>query len=718
MSATGTVTLADAGYLERVGLFGPGTPFTSFEEMEATLGTRTALAELAISSLKERGQFDAATLSYDGVGYDQVVHALTEREVEAYGELADIWRTLLLHIRDYEDRYEDIASEAEAGGMGSVKSRTQSAYYGANQRFWISYMMALQLRSTIPNAIEHVKAGDKVVFSLVNTNDASQDRAVARAKSEGKDVEEFPVDLSEPLLQFINRSFPTAMLQPNQNESGKPVMGPVVRGGIVVPDQNMLEVKNEMLRKVNDLDMPENPLNYIVQAFRDEGIEIAEVTGRKERYIWAENEDGEPERVTEDKLGKRQPKDIERFLDGDLRALVYSGKGATGRDYHSLPGQPRHHLYVVQVGWSPLKLEQSIGRVHRTGQSQPPMIYLARTNAPGEERVMSSAASRLKSMGATSSGSAEATGGGSLIADEIAEYMQEPIGKTAFYNMMARLYEGRHSETEGLIDVPDLEIERMDDDGNVVVDTGHLNFQEVVQLLDIPIDLESGQFTEKSLDKEMKTYLNRIMNIAIPYQHAISGVFFRELADLIAQAKEAGTLDRGAEVLNTTEAAVVRDTLLDTDSQSGAQTRMLELDVAYPVRKTKVNDLQRIIAHAPREGTGRFLRFITLPRGGLVAVFRSSSRIDGDQVIPRLKLTGVSTTSYASQGEPRVQNSKDEGTEFTEELQSRWETQETTTPDTTQGKVHLATGQLIQNWDRLSMRDSEATQVKRIYPTV
>ena len=99
MSATGTVTLQDAGYLERVGLFGVGTPFASFENMVSTLGTKTALGELAISSLKERGQFDAATLSYDGVDYDQVVHEMTDREVEAYGKIADIWRTLLLHIR-------------------------------------------------------------------------------------------------------------------------------------------------------------------------------------------------------------------------------------------------------------------------------------------------------------------------------------------------------------------------------------------------------------------------------------------------------------------------------------------------------------------------------------------------------------------------------------------------------------------------------------------
>ena len=569
-------------------------------------------------------------------------------------------------------------------------------------------MMAIQLRSTIPHAIERIKEGDKVVFSLVNTSDSSQDRAVAKARSEGKAVEEFPIDLSEPLLQFLNRSFPTNMLQPHQTESGKATMGPVVRGGVVVPDQEMLQIKEEMLRAVNDLDMPENPLNMIVQKFRDEGLQIAEVTGRKERFIWVENEEGESKRVSEGKLVTRQGKDIQRFLDGDLNALVYSGKGATGRDYHSLPGQPRHHLYVVQVGWSPLKLEQSIGRVHRTGQSQPPMIYLARTDAPGEVRVMSSAAARLKFMGATSSGSAEATGGGSLIDDELAEYMQDDMGKQAFTNILSRLFENRHSQEGGFIEVPEMEVESMDDDGNVVVDTERLNFARVTSLLDLPVSLQDGAFTQKSIDKPMKTYLNRIMNMPVPYQNAIADVFFRELADLVAQAREDGTLDRGAEVMNTTEAVVARNTVLDTDPQSGAQTRLMEIDVAIPVRKVRVQEMDRIIARAPREGTGQFMRFITLPNGNLVAMFRSSSQVEKDQVIRRIKMMGVDRTSYAVETEPRIRNAKNEGTEFTEELQARWQAQETETPDTTQDKAFLATGQLIQNWNRLSIRDSEA----------
>ena len=122
MSATGTISLADAGYLERVGLFGTGTPFNTFEAMYGALGGKTALEELAATSLKERGHFDARLLSYDGVEYDEIVHDMTDDQVEAYNQLSDIWRTIEMHFQNYIEQYDEIAKEAGAGSdIGSIK---------------------------------------------------------------------------------------------------------------------------------------------------------------------------------------------------------------------------------------------------------------------------------------------------------------------------------------------------------------------------------------------------------------------------------------------------------------------------------------------------------------------------------------------------------------------------------------------------------------------
>ena len=720
MSATGTVSLADAAYLERIGLFGIGTPFRTFEDMYGTLGNKTALEELAATSLKERGHFDARLLSYEGVEYDEIVHAMTPDQVEAYNRLSDIWRTVEMHFNNWIAQYAEIAKEADAGSdLGSRKGQFLGKFWGANQRFWINYMMSVKTQTVLPEAIKTLEGGEKVLFRILNTNQASQDRAVAAETDAGKDIEDFQINIAETLVNFIEGSFPTEVLTVSEDANGEPVMTPLTKVDdqgrrIVVQDQDMLEIKEELLRTINDLDVPAPAMDLIVQGLRDAGYDTAEISGRTERYVWIDDGKGGKKRVLEKGLQGKQEADLEKFLDGSLKAIVYTKKGEIGRDMHSMEGQPRHHLYVIQTGWNVASIEQAQGRPHRAGQSQAPFIHQTRTDLPAESRVTATAASRLKSMGATTRGSAEATGGRSLLGDGGEEYLTGKYGKMALYLILKRLHINQGNE-DGFIPVPEM----IDEDNNPL----QLGFRDLLNYLGLRVDTDKdGGFQVEDVPK-VERFLNRLMNSRVAIQRAVSQVFLNELDDVLKQAEEAGTLDQGAEVVRTSKAVLANETLLDTDEQSGAKTNLVEIDTEKQVRKTNKSDIANMITYSPTSGTGVFRGFMTIPihspqypTGKLVAAFRASSNTISNTGIPvpRLRLVGADSKIHyvnESQKSAMYTNSKRHGIEFTDDLQQIWDEQTDAVPDTTNEKIYVATGQLIQNWKRLSIGEADESSM-------
>ena len=242
----------------------------------------------------------------------------------------------------------------------------------------------------------------------------------------------------------------------------------------------MLKIKEDLLNTINDLDMPAPAMDLIVQGLRDAGYLTAEISGRTERYVWVDDGKGGKTRVLEDKLQGKQETDLDKFLEGKLKAIVYTKKGEIGRDMHSLPGQPRHHLYVVQTGWNVASIEQAQGRPHRAGQSQAPFIHQTRTDLPAESRVTASAASRLKSMGATTRGSAEATGGRSLLGDGGEEYLTGKYGKMALFLILKRLHANQGNQ-DGYIEIPGM----IDAEGNVL----RLGFSDLLGWLGLKCEI-------------------------------------------------------------------------------------------------------------------------------------------------------------------------------------------------------------------------------------
>lgn len=94
-SATGASELRHLGYLERLGLWGPGRPHGSFEElMNAVEGGGLAAMELLAMTMRAEGMLSCRSLSFKGAAFRLVPVGL-ESLRESYERACDFWQSSL-----------------------------------------------------------------------------------------------------------------------------------------------------------------------------------------------------------------------------------------------------------------------------------------------------------------------------------------------------------------------------------------------------------------------------------------------------------------------------------------------------------------------------------------------------------------------------------------------------------------------------------------------
>ncbi|WP_292020391.1 strawberry notch-like NTP hydrolase domain-containing protein, partial [Maritimibacter sp. UBA3975] len=97
ISATGATSVHNLAYAARLGLWGQGPeyPFPSRESFVSAMEAGgVAAMEVVARDLKTLGLYTARALSFDGVEYDVLEHALTPAQIEIYDAYAGAFRTI------------------------------------------------------------------------------------------------------------------------------------------------------------------------------------------------------------------------------------------------------------------------------------------------------------------------------------------------------------------------------------------------------------------------------------------------------------------------------------------------------------------------------------------------------------------------------------------------------------------------------------------------
>lgn len=568
LSATAATEVMNLGYLDRLGLWGPGTAFpTGFTEFgTAIAGGRLAAMELVARELKSMGRYVSRTLSFKGVSYKEEEHALNKEQKDLYRVAARAWASVVQQA--------EAAIATTTNGGGHQRGRFLSQFAAAQQRFFGVLITALKTPTAIELTNKALAEGKSVVITLVNTNEAAQNREKNRVAAIGDDEDEIPdydFGPKKMLTDLVQEHFPVQQYVDDVDEAGNAIKVAAYTQdeqgrNIPVNNPEAEAMRDALIAEINtNLHMPENPLNIMINALGGPS-KVAEMTGRKERF--------------DSSVGKFVPRgdqnatrkdvnlfEMRAFQEGKKRVAILSGAADTGISLHSDLGaknqQPRYHV-TLQAGWSADKAMQMLGRTHRTNQAHPPEYILLYTDLGGEKRFIATISRRLGSLGALTKGQKDASSGTDLMDKVTFETDQGRAAAASFYNSLMRNQVVPGTQLTGMQVLTDMRMLKGDPPTVPIADRTHIT-----------------------------RMLNRILALDPDVQNPTFNFYFDIFQATVQQAIENGTLDTGVKTIPGDEFKVTEQRSIAQDAETGAHTFYYPVDVQVRTNRVSPKQLQQ-----------------------------------------------------------------------------------------------------------------------------
>jgi hypothetical protein len=673
VSATGASEVTNLAYLTRLGLWGEGTQFDGVNDFIDSIGAGgLASMELVARDMKAQGVYMSRGLSYDGVTYDRLEHALTQNQERAYDLMADAWQTVMQNMEK---------ALIDNNSPGKVKGNARGQFWSSQQRFFNQILTSMTMPSVLDSIDKDLKNGNAVVIQLTNTNEAMQERQLAKAKENDVDIADLDMSPKDILIQYLMNAYPVELYEEVEDDSGNVTVRMVTdSNGKPVLNQDAVRERDRMVAMLGSINMPESPLDMIINRFGPKNV--AEVTGRNRRIVRTTDAKGN-EKVTEERRSERvRMKEVDDFNEGKTNILVFSEAGGTGKSYHAsldVKNQKRRIHYILQAGFNAMSAMQGLGRTHRTNQASAPHVKLVTTNIAGHKRFISTIARRLDQLGALTKGQRQA-GTQGLFGEK--DNLEGPVAKDSLHAFYKRL------GTDSI---------------------AGLNRDEVLQkmgLYQYLIDEYGRMVSQSDVFTDVKKFLNRLLVLEPEMQDRVFEAYSDILDAMVERAIELGTLDVGLENFKADSVEVFDEKVIRTDEVTGAETKYMSFDVKQKRDLLLFDDLDLT--------SERFHGFYKNTRSGTVrAYFVSRSVTLDDGSIER------SYRSIEPEADKRHRASESDFRKDTmekvteEEARKLWDEQLKAIPEYKESTIHLITGSILPIWKDMDFKD-EKTRVIRV----
>jgi len=671
VSATGATTVHNLAYAQRLGLWGgEDFPFsTRAEFIEAIEAGGVAAMEVLARDLRALGLYTARSLSFDGVEYELIEHALSPEQTRIYDAYAGAFAIIHNHL--------DAAMEAAniTGATGTLnrqaKSAARSAFESAKQRFFGHLLTSMKTPTLIRSITSDLEAGHAAVIQIVSTGEALMERRLADLPTEEWNDVRVDITPREYVLDYLAHSFPVQLYEPFTDSEGNLASRPVYRDGQPVESREAVARRDELIAQLASLPPVPGALDQIVQHFGTELV--AEVTGRSRRIVRKRASSGGDRLVVENRAAAANLAETQAFMDDNKRILIFSDAGGTGRSYHAELSARNTRLrvhYLLEPGWKADAAIQGLGRTHRTNQAQPPLFRPIATDVKAEKRFLSTIARRLDTLGAITRGQRQ-TGGQGLFRPE--DNLESAYARDALRQLYLLLARGK---------VEGCSLERFE------AATG-------LKLMDA-----NGIKDELP---PITTFLNRLLALTIELQGVLFTAFEQLLTARIEGAIAAGIYDVGLETLTAEGFTVTDRQTIYTHPGTGAETRLLT--IAQRMRNRPVT-LDDALPHLGEPGA----RLLINERSGRAAVQipATSIMLDDGEIERRVRLIRPMesrTVPVKMMGE----------THWTEaernDFATAWNAEVGQVPAFSDSTIHIVAGLLLPIWKRLP---NESTRVYRL----
>jgi hypothetical protein len=670
VSATGATTVYNLAYAQRLGLWGgEDFPFaTRGEFVEAIEAGGVAAMEVLARDLRSLGLYTARSLSYDGVEYEMLEHALTPEQRGIYDAYAGAFA--IIH-NNLGAAMEAANITAENGTLNrQAKSAVRSAFESAKQRFFGHLLTSMKTPTLIAAIEADLAAGHAAVIQIVSTGEALMGRRLSEIPTEEWNDVRVDITPRESCLDYLQDSFPVQLYEPFTDSEGNLSSRPVTRDGQPVECRDAVRRRDALIEHLASLPPVPGALDQIVQRFGTDLV--AEVTGRSRRIV-RKGEGHSARLVVERRAGSANLSETAAFMDDQKRILIFSDAGGTGRSYHADLGAKNQRLrvhYLLEPGWKADAAIQGLGRTNRTNQAQPPLFRPVATDVKAEKRFLSTIARRLDTLGAITRGQRQ-TGGQGLFRPE--DNLESPYARDALRQLYRRIYRG---------DVAGCSLAAFEDaTGLSLTDDNGLKD-------DLP---------------PITTFLNRLLALTIDMQAVLFSAFEELLDQRIEGAIAAGVYDLGLETLRAESFRVTDARVIYTHPGSGAETQLLTIAEKRRNAPTSLADALEWLGD-PKA------RCLINSRSGRAAVQvpATSLMLDDGTIEPRLRLIRPVETST-------VPAKIMEDTHWLEAdraaFAAAWTAELAEVPEFSESTLHIVAGLLLPIWKQLPQ---DETRVYRL----
>ncbi|VFV21455.1 protein strawberry notch homolog 2 [Lynx pardinus] len=578
-SATGASEPRNMIYMSRLGIWGDGTPFRTFEEFLHAIEKRGVGAmEIVAMDMKVSGMYIARQLSFSGVTF-------RIEEIPLAPAFERVYNRAALLAADWI-------------GLESRKS-LWGQFWSAHQRFFKYLCVAAKVHRLVELAREELARDKCVVIGLQSTGEA-RTREVLDQKDGQLDC--FVSAAEGVFLSLIQKHFPSTKRKRERGVGSKRKRRPRGRGakaprlvcevagvirisddsstesdagldsdfhsspesvldddvvildaiGLPADDRGPLcplqrdphgpgvlerveRLRQDLLAKVRALgrELPVNTLDELIDQLG--GPEhVAEMTGRKGRVVSRPDgtvafESRAEQGLSIDHVNLREK---ERFMSGEKLVAIISEASSSGISLQAdrrVQNQRRRVHMTLELPWSADRAIQQFGRTHRSNQvSAPEYVFLISALA-GERRFASIVAKRLESLGALTHGDRRATE-----SRDLSKYnFENKYGARALSCVLTTIL----SQTENKVPLPQ---------GYPGGDAAF--FRDMKQgLLSVGIGGRESRSGCLDVEKDcsITKFLNRILGLEVHKQNALFQYFSDTFDHLIDVDKKEGKYDMG-----------------------------------------------------------------------------------------------------------------------------------------------------------------------------